>query len=174
MLGTTWCVNRNVAAEIEVNEALPVGEAQLVDTGRGIGDDRAAANGVDEDIDSAEFLFRRGHRLFHLRRVGRIAEPAVGPAAAVAQCRHRGLEPPRVIVDADDDRTLARHDLGGSPPDAVGTGGDQRDFVREPHGSPLPSRPLPMHSDSNRAARERSRCNSGFICRTPASRRGRS
>ena len=61
------------------------------------------------------------------------------PAAGAAQCRDRGLEPVRVIVDADDDRAFPRHDLGGGAADAVGEGGDDRDLVGEPHGSPLSS-----------------------------------
>ena len=42
-----------------------------------------------------------------------------------------------MIVDADDDRTLARHDLGGSTADPVGKGGDQRDLAGEPHRFPF-------------------------------------
>ena len=48
------------AAEIKIDQALPFGEGQLVDPCAGIGDDRAAADGVDQDVDPAEFLLDRG------------------------------------------------------------------------------------------------------------------
>src|SRR5206468_9775790 len=39
--------------QVESDQALPLGQRQLVDGGRGAGDDGAATDGVDEDVDTA-------------------------------------------------------------------------------------------------------------------------
>src|SRR5215472_3563966 len=90
-------------------------------------------------------------------------------AARSAQCCDRRFQAIRVIVDADDDRTFARHDLGGRPADTVCECGNDRDLVGEPHGCPLFSQLLPMHA-ADRPARENGQCNRVFICRMPANR----
>ena len=44
------------AVEIEVDQPLPLGKGQLVDLGARVRNDRAAAYGIDQDVDPAEFL----------------------------------------------------------------------------------------------------------------------
>jgi len=53
MIGTT---EEKGPAEIKIDQPLPLGKGQLVDPGPGIGDDRAAAHGVDQDVDRAELV----------------------------------------------------------------------------------------------------------------------
>ena len=74
------------AVEIEVDQALPFGEGQLVDPCAGIGDDRAAADGVDQDVDPAEFLLDGGDCGLYLPGIERVAKPPVRLAACAAQC----------------------------------------------------------------------------------------
>ena len=123
--------------EVESDQPLPLVKGQLVHIGARICDDRAAADGIDEDVGGAEFVFDRGHHRVNLPLIEGVAETPVGNAADPAQGGNRGFEPVRVVIDADDDRALAGHDLGSGTADAVGKGGDDRDFVREAHGSPL-------------------------------------
>ena len=76
--------------------------------------------------------------------VKRVAQAAMRPAAGLAQRRDSPVEPLLVVVDGDDDRTLARHDVGGGAADAAGRRGDQRDLVLKAH--PLPLSRLPALS----------------------------
>ena len=79
----------------------------------------------------------------HLPLIQRIAQP---PVRLLAQRRDRGVQPFRMVIDADHDGTFARHDLRRRPADAIRRRGDQRDLVLEPHRFPLFSsaeRPAP-------------------------------
>src|SRR5215813_851674 len=98
--------------EIEGDQALPFGKGQLVDPGSGIRDDRTAADCIDEDVDPAKFLLDGGDRRLGLSRIEGVAKPTVSRAASAAQGGGCLIESPPMIVDADDDRTFARHDLG--------------------------------------------------------------
>jgi hypothetical protein len=72
------------AAQVEVDQLLPVGKAQLVDIGARLGDDRAAADRVDQNVDRAEFLRDRRDGPIDLRPIERVAQPAMRPAAGIA------------------------------------------------------------------------------------------
>jgi hypothetical protein len=57
------------STQIEGDQPLPFLESQLVDIGAGVRDDRAAADGIDQDVDGAELLLDRGDGRFHLLRI---------------------------------------------------------------------------------------------------------
>ena len=161
------------ATQVEVDQRPPVVEAQLVDRGAGFGDDRAAADRVDQDVDRGEFLRHRRDGPIDLRRVERVTQPGVRPPAGLAQFCHRPVEPLRVVVDRDDDPAFARDNVGGGAADAARRRGDQRHLVLKAHPSPFRKGPC-LCMLGARPARERGGCNSGFICRMPAARRRRS
>src|SRR5208282_6429012 len=108
------------SVEIEGDQALPFGKGQLVDPRAGIRNDRTPADGVDEDVNPAEFLLDRGDGRLDLPGIEGVAKPALGLATRLSQRRHRLHEAALVIVDADDDRTFTSHDLGSCAPDPVG------------------------------------------------------
>ncbi len=113
------------------------GEAQLLGRGLRIGDHRAAAHGIDQDVDAAMVLRRPGDQLLDLRRVQRIDQFALDLAARSAgrflQRRHGLVEMALMVVGDDHGGALAHHDLGRGAADAVGSCGDQRHLVLEPH-----------------------------------------
>ena len=103
----------------------------------GFRNDRAAADRVDEDVDRAELLQHRGDRRVDIGFVERVAQAAMRPPAGLAQRRDGPVEPLLVVIDGDDDRALARHDVGGGAADAARRRGDQRDLVLKAHPFPL-------------------------------------
>src|SRR5271170_3593228 len=56
------------------------------------------------------------------------------PCARRAQCGNGRVESIVVIIDGDHDRSLARHDVGGSAADPARRRGNDRDLVGEAHG----------------------------------------
>ena len=130
--------------EVEGNEPLPVAEGQLVDGRARMRDDRAAADGVDQDVDRAEFLRHRRDEHLDLGSVEGVGAAGMGPAARRPQRCDGLVEPALVVVDADHDRPFAGHDVGGGAPDAAGDGGDERDSVGKPHVSSSVFLPIPV------------------------------
>jgi len=120
--------------EVEVQELLPVGQRQLVDRRRRLADDRAAADGVDEDVDALVLLHRSLHDALDLRGVQRVGGERVRGAAALADGAGRLVERGLVRVHEDDGAALAADDLGGGAADATAAGGDERDPSLESHG----------------------------------------
>src|SRR5215471_4322353 len=92
-------------------QALPIGKAQLIDRRAGIADDRAAAHGVDQDVDSTEFLLYGGNGPLHLTRIEGVAEPPMRGAAGASQGSHGVVEAILMIVDANNSCAFVRHDL---------------------------------------------------------------
>ena len=126
------------AVEVEGDQLLPVGEGQFLGGGLRIGDHRAAADRVDQDVDPAVVALDFGDQPVDLGRVQRVDQLAFDLAArlaaGLAQRRYRLVEAALVIVDGDHRRALARHDRGGGAADAVRRGADQRHLVPEAHG----------------------------------------
>ena len=81
-----------VVSQVEVDQPLPLGKFLLFDPRARIGDDRAAADRVDEDVDAAEFLVDRGGGGLELTAVEGITQLSVRGAARSAQRRHRLVE----------------------------------------------------------------------------------
>ena len=137
MIGTTVWVKRNVPSRLKAIRRCHSAKLSSSTPAPELRDDRTAADGIDQDVDPAEFLLDRGNRPLHLSRIEGVAKPPVRRPAGAAQGGDRLVEAVLMIVDADDDRTFARHDLGGGTADPVGEGGDQRDLAGEPHRFPL-------------------------------------
>ena len=123
--------------EIEGDELLPVGEAQLLGRRLRIGDHRAAAHRVDQDVDGAVVARHVGDQLFDLRGIQGIDQLALHLAARLAgrlaERRHGLVEMALVVVGDDHRGAFAHHDLGRGAADAVAACGDQRHLVLEAH-----------------------------------------
>src|SRR6185437_15960980 len=117
------------AVKVELDEFLPVLETQLVHRRARFGDDRAAADRVDEDVDAAVLGGDRVDEVADLLGVECVANPAVGAAAGGADFLHRLFEPRLVVVDADDDGAFAAHDVGGRAADPARYRSDQGDPI---------------------------------------------
>jgi len=161
MTGTDGMGEQERAREVEVDQPLPVAEAQLVDRRTGFADDRAAGDGVDQDVDPAEFRHDRADRRLHVLLVEGIAQPPMRSAAGLIQLRHRAVEPLLVVVDRDDDAAVLRDDVGGGAADAARRRGDQRHLVVKAHPSPF--RPPCCTGTLRQQQHGRGgRCNSGY------------
>jgi hypothetical protein len=103
-----------------------------------IGDHRAAADGVDQDVDAAVIALDFGDKPVDGGSVQRVDQLAfrltARLAAGLPQCRHRLVQAALVVVDGDHRRALARHDRCSGPADAVRRRADQRHLVLEAHG----------------------------------------
>jgi hypothetical protein len=122
------------SGQIEVQQTLPVIERQLVDRRRGLADDRAATDGVDENVDAPVILHRPLDDALDLAGVERVGDERVCLAATVANGARRVVERGLVRVDEKDRAALATDDLGGRATDAAAAGGDERDPSLESHG----------------------------------------
>ena len=126
------------AVEVEGDQLLPVGETELLGRGLRIVDHRAAADGVDQDVDATVIALDLSDQPVDRAGVQRVDQPAfylaARLAAGLAQRRHRLVQPALMVVDGDHRRTLARHDRCGGPADAVRRRADQRHLVLEAHG----------------------------------------
>src|SRR5205085_553732 len=89
---------------------------------------------VDEDVDAAEALHRRGDARLHRRGVGHVAVCVVDGSER-AQFRKRLRRVDVVDVGELHRRALAEEALGVRTPDAPGTSGDDGDAPFESHGS---------------------------------------
>jgi hypothetical protein len=99
-------------------------------------DDRAAADGVDEDVDGAEFLRHGGGDGVDLARVEHVGASRMGAPAGRAQFGDGIVKPALVDINRDHDRPLARHDAGGGAADPARRRSDDRYFAGKAH--PLP------------------------------------
>jgi hypothetical protein len=134
----------------------------LRDRGRRLRNDRAAADGVREDIDPAVLVDHPPDRRRHLRAIERVGDQAVGGTARAPDRADHLIQHVLVDLDGHDGAALATDDLGGRPPDAAARGRDQRDSSREPHrivlflrrasagGAPAPRRPAARNAAAER------------------------
>ena len=122
--------------EVEVEQALPVVERQLVHRGGGLRDDRAAADRIDENVDAAVLVDDPSHRARHLGGVERVGHETVGGAARGADGADRLIQGLLVEIDGDHGPALSTDDLGGRPPDAAARSRDQRGPSLESHARP--------------------------------------
>src|SRR5688572_5713769 len=119
--------------EIEVQQLLPLGEAQLLDGGRRLADDRAAADRVDENVDAVVRGHRAAHHVVDLRGVETVGDDRVRHAARGADGADDILDGGLVAIDGDDSAAFTPDDLGGGPANAPPGGSDQRDASLESH-----------------------------------------
>src|SRR5215468_2361931 len=126
------------AVEVEGDQLLPVGEAQFFGGGVGLGNDSAAAHGIDQNVDLALLADGVRDQLVDLRRIERVDQCRLHFAARTcrrcAQRRHGFVEPAPVVVGRNHRCALAHHDLRRSTANAVGGCGDQHNLVLEAHG----------------------------------------
>src|SRR5207245_7241434 len=97
--------------QVESDQALPLGQRQLGDGGRGAGDDGAATDGVDEDVDTAVGASHAVDRLGHLSRIEPIGPARLGLSAATTNRIHEGVETGLVRIHADHRASLGADDL---------------------------------------------------------------
>ena len=107
-----------------------------------LGDDGAAADGVDQNIDAPVLVDDPLHGAGHLRAVERVGHEPVGRTAGGPDGAHDLIESLLVELDGDDRSALTADDLGRRPSDAAPRGGDQRDPSFESHG------PLSLSEDA--------------------------
>ena len=102
-----------------------------------IGDHRAAAHRIDQDVDAAVIGRHPGKQLLDLRRVQCIDQLALHPAARLPgrllERRHGLVEMALVVVGDDHRGPFAYHDPRRGAADAVAARGDQRHLVLEAH-----------------------------------------
>src|SRR5262249_28364074 len=122
------------AGQIEVQQTLPVLERQLVDRRRRPADDRAAAHGVDQNVDASVRLHDTLHDAVDLRGVQRVGDDRIDGAAARTHRARRLIERRLVVVHEKDGAALASDDLRGRSTDAAAASGDERDPSLESHG----------------------------------------
>src|SRR5207244_11835961 len=103
--------------EVEGDEALPLGERELVDCGGRPRDDRAPAHRVDQDVDPPELAHDAVDHVTDLGRVQGVARSRVPLAPGPPDPATGLLESALVGVDADADAALAPDDLGGGAAD---------------------------------------------------------
>ena len=96
------------AGQVEVDQRLPVGQRQLLGGGAGLGDDRAAADGVDEDVDPAEALGGVGDHVVHLALFERVGVVGMGLAARSPDLGDGRVQPLAIVVDGGDASALPR------------------------------------------------------------------
>jgi hypothetical protein len=139
MTGMTACVKRNVPVRLE--QRLPFRQRQSIRGGCGVGDDGAAAHGIDEDVDTAEALGRVCNRAVHPTLVERIDVVGMGLAAGRRDLGDGLIQPCPIGIDGGDAPALAADDVGGRATNPARRGRDDRDLALETHGLPLPCCP---------------------------------
>jgi len=122
--------------EVEGEEALPLGERQLVDGGGGAGDDGAPAHRVDQDVDAPVFADDARDHVAHLGGIEGVGAPPMRARAGGAERGHRRVQPRLIGVHAHDHAALTADDLRRRAADAACRRRDQRHLVPESHGSP--------------------------------------
>ncbi len=94
-----------------MEKQLPFIEPEFVDRGAGIVDERAAADGVDENVDAAEFVHRLLHNVCRLAGVEGVGHDAFGFAATLAHAAHHEVNVFLTGVNTDNGPAFFAHDL---------------------------------------------------------------
>src|SRR5204862_121964 len=100
----------------------------------GLADDRAAADGVDEDVDASVVLHGAPHDTVDLPCVERVGHDRMRGAAVRAHGARRLVERGLVGVHQNDDTTFAPDDLSRRASDATSACADECDTSLESHG----------------------------------------
>ena len=118
---------------VEGNQLAPIGKAQLICCRGGIGDDGAAADAVDQDVDAAAFGDDSLHSGRSLALIECVAGDADRLAAGRADRAHRSIDTGRIAVHHGNDGAFAGHDGARGTPDPRRAGGDDRNLVLKTH-----------------------------------------
>src|SRR5439155_4119255 len=124
--------------QVEGDQALPLGQRQVVYGGRGAGDDGAAAVRVDEDVDTAVGAHHAVDHLGHLSRIEPIGPAPLGLSPATANAVHDRVETGLVRIYADHRASFAADDLRRRATDPAAGRCDEHDLFTKADG---PARP---------------------------------
>jgi len=116
-----------------VDQRLPVRQRQLIGGGAGLGDDGAAADRIDEDVDAPEALDGVGDHAFDLAFIERIGVVGMGLAAGGRDLGNGCIQPLAIDVHGGDASTFRADDVGGRATDPACRRRDECDLALETH-----------------------------------------